>query len=431
MIDSLDLDNEKNIFSVTRLNSYIKTLFDHTPTLKMIHLQGEIYDLKRSGPHAYYMLKDETSSIRGVLFYADTINLDPRIKNGDAVLISGSVSVYPQKGQYQVYAKNITLFGQGALLIELEKLKKKLAAEGLFNPERKRHINLYPETVGLISAKNSAAIQDMVVNLKRRYPLAKIYVFDTLVQGEGAAKDIIRAFKLSTQYPLDTLIIGRGGGASEDLGAFNDEQLIRTIATSKVPIISAVGHEIDVTLVDLVSDARASTPTGAVELASVDSREIIERMNEARLTLNRLLFRQLELYQVRLDNLKKRPVMLSPLALYDNRLAQLKVQQTIINNHTRQALIQNTNAIKQLKYNLNSTMKNNLSIIMQRFVNLKPLLDNLDPEKILRRGYAINRDKHGKIIKTIADLQLGDLIQTQLHDGSFSSEIKEMKKNGK
>lgn len=420
---------ENNVYSVSRLNNYIKALFDHTSTLKNINIKGEIYDLKQSGPHHYFMLKDDTSSIRGVLFYSDALKLDVRVKSGDEVIINGSVSVYPQKGQYQIYAQSILLYGAGNLLLELEERKKRLASEGLFSPERKRAISLYPKSVGLISAKNSAAIQDMVVNLKRRYPLADIYVFDSLVQGEGAAKDLIRAFSLAQQYPLTTLIIGRGGGASEDLSAFNDEALIRALATSNCPIISAVGHEIDTTLVDLVSDKRASTPTGAVELASVDSREIIERINDARIHLERTMSQKFKMISLKLDNFKARPALKSPLGIYEEKEKYLQLRRQFLTREIRSRLERSEKALEVIKKQLNDRIILLIQAKHHLITNYQTTINGLNPESILERGYVVNKNSAGKIIKSVDDLKIGEKITTIYQDGETISIIENKTKS--
>ena len=422
-------DIDKNIYSVSKLNNYIKRLFDGTPSLKFLTIKGEVYDLKKSGPHHYYMLKDETSSIRGVLFYSDASKLDPRIKDGDEVLIVGSVSVFPSKGQYQIYASSISLFGVGNLLEQLEKLKQKLNAEGLFDTNKKKPINIYPNRVGIISAKTSAAVQDMIVNLKRRYPIAEIFIFDSLMQGEGAPKDVIKAFETSKQYNLDTLIIGRGGGASEDLSAFNDECLVRALATRNIPLISAVGHEIDTTLIDLVADRRASTPTGAVELASVDTREVLDSLNEQRKHLYSCIKRKLEMHELALSKLKQRPELINPLFSFDERVKKVLLQKKLLNSSMTSIIAAREHKISTI-YQLstrNTLVKyqNDLSA----FEIAKSSLLALNPTSILERGYSITKDKDGNIIKNISQVNINDEIETTFHNGSVKSSISSKKEN--
>ena len=424
----IENNKDKKVYTVSKLNNYIKALFDGTSTLKMIHLEGEIYDLKQSGPHHYFMLKDETSSIRGVLFYSDSTKLDVRVKSGDLVLITGSVSVYPQKGQYQIYASNIALYGAGNLLLELEKLKKKLASEGLFDPDKKRPINLYPKAVGLISAKNSAAIQDMVVNLKRRYPISDIYVFDALVQGEGAPKDLIRAFNLSKHYPLDTLIIGRGGGASEDLSAFNDEMLVRAIASSNCPVISAVGHEIDTTLIDLASDKRASTPTGAVEMASVDSREILENLGEQRVHLLRSIRQKIDIASLQLAKLKERPELKNPIYTYEEKVAKIRIQRQLMLSSITKRITNYEHLAQTNSQKTTTLLLNKYQSIQKRFQVARANLEAINPRTILDLGYSITRTLDGKIIRSTEDVEENQSIETVLKDGTIISNVKETKR---
>ena len=427
----MQIDNNKKVYSVSRLNNYIKTLFDSTSSLKFIHIVGEIYDLKKSGPHHYFMLKDECSSIRGVLFYSDCVKLDKRIKDGDEVMIVGSVSVYPQKGQYQIYAETIALSGAGSLLVELERLKRKLYDEGLFDENKKREINIYPRAVGIISAKSSAAVQDMVVNLRRRYPITDIYVFDSLVQGEDAAKDIIRAIKLSEQFDLDTLIVGRGGGASEDLSAFNDEALIRIIAQRKIPLISAVGHEIDTTLIDLVSDRRASTPTGAVEIASIDTREVLENLSEQRRHLNSSLVRKLELYKLIVEKLKTRPELLNPLFSFDERVKQIQIQRELLNNSMKAKLSLHEHRLSDMYQKTTNYILVKYQMALKSLEVAKSNLLGLDPISILSRGYSITTTASGRIIKSLDEVSENEEIQTIISDGTFTSTITKKKKEGK
>ena len=421
MDEFLNSNPNQPVYTITRLNNYIKSIFDANSTLRQVHVKAEIYDVKQSGPHLYYMLKDETSSLRGVLFFTDNTKYDIRIKNGDEVLITGSVSVYPQKGQYQIYASSIVLYGVGNLLVELEKLKQQLHKEGLF--ERKIPISLYPRAVGLISAKQSAAIQDMVVNLKRRYPLADIYVFDSLVQGEGAPRDLIRAFRESQKYPIDTLIIGRGGGASEDLSAFNDEMLIRTLATRKTPLISAVGHEIDTTLVDLVSDKRASTPTGAVELASVDSREILDAFNDYRNALNRSIVSKLELYTLKVKSYKDKATLREPLGYYLESFKDLSKKWSLASKDLANKLKEQGYKISDYTKMITNNILNNYYIKEKTVQLAKSKLEGLDPTNILKLGYSISLDTQGKVIKSIKQVNISDEIRTVVSDGSITSKV--------
>ena len=371
------------ILTVSDVNTYIKAVLTSEEKLKFIHISGEISNFKAypSG-HFYFSLKDDNSVISAVMFnnYVRKLTFVP--KNGDQVVVLASVDAYVPRGSYNLTVYEMEAVGQGQLLVEFEKLKKKLAAEGLFDESRKRPINIYPKAIGVITAPNGAAVRDIVTNIKRRYPIADIYVFPSLVQGEQAPKELLKAFNRSQEYDLDTLIIGRGGGASEDLSAFNDETLVRALSTSKMPIIAAVGHEIDSTLVDFVADKRASTPTGAAELATVDIREIENEFAYAAMNMEQALFKSLKTKNEDLSSLEEE--------LHES--------------------------------------------IKERIVNLKEDIDNfqkrlelINPMNVLKRGYSITTNEKGEVISSIKDVSQNDKIITKVADGeiiSITSEIK-------
>ena len=373
------------VYSVSDVNRYIKTVLNQDENLKYIFVKGEISNFKNgANGHLYFSLKDKDCLISVCMFatYAKKLTFVP--KNGDEITVLASVDVYPARGTYQLIAYELEQKGQGSILVELEKLKKQLFAEGLFDESRKRKINIYPDKIGVITAPNGAAIQDIVTNIRRRYPLCEIYFFPSQVQGESAPKELLAAFKKSQEYDLDTLIIGRGGGASEDLFAFNDETLVRAIATSKMPVIAAVGHEIDSTLVDFVADKRASTPTGAAELATADIRVIEENLKDA------------------LTNM-------------------------------RQAIVSKVEDMKEefldLKQALNDAMETKLLFLSKDVERYKEQLSALNPNSVLSRGYSISMDADGKVIKDINKVKIGDKLTTILQNGKLISEVKE--KEGK
>lgn len=370
------------VYSVNQINLYIKSYLTNNEQLKHILVKGEISNLKiqdRVG-HLYFSLKDKDSLISAIMFSSYAKNLNFPLENGKEVIVLAGIDAYPPRGTYQLIVTAMEPIGEGKALLELQKLKEKLLKEGLFDESRKRTINLYPNKIGVISAKNSAAIKDIIHNLQRRYPPVEIYFFPSLVQGEGAIEDLKRAFNLATQYPLDTLIIGRGGGASEDLSAFNDEGLARLVAASKIPVISAVGHEIDTTIIDLVADKRASTPTGASELATVDQREIM----------------------IKLFNFEEEAK-----SIIKNQISDLKEN------------------ILFFKKELNGTIINIVSNYKNIINGKAELLKSLNPYKVLERGYSITTDINGKIKK---DFKPGDKIKTILKNKTIISEIKEVEK---
>ena len=371
------------ILLVSDVNTYIKALLTSDERLKFIRVKGEISNFKvyPSG-HFYFSLKDKDSIINAVMFanYAKRIAFSP--KNGDEVVVLASVDSYVPRGTYNLNVFEMEEVGLGQQLIELEKLKKQLASEGLFDESRKRPINIYPKAIGVITAPNGAAVRDIVTNIKRRYPVADIYVFPSLVQGEQAPASLLKAFKKSQEYDLDTLIIGRGGGASEDLSAFNDETLVRAVATSKMPIIAAVGHEIDTTLIDYIADKRASTPTGAAELATVDRREI--------------------------ENFFSQSMLLMEQALYDSVNEKKEDVDTLMED-----LVE---ALKDLLKHQNDEVE-----------KYSKQLEILNPKAVLSRGYSISLDENGKAIKSVKDVKENQTIVTLLEDGEVSSTVIKIK----
>ena len=375
------------VITVSELNGAIKAILETTGAFSYLHVKGEVSNFKvASTGMAFFTLSDDESSINCVIFAEYLKRLSFKIENGDCIIANGSIGVFKNRGTYSLRVYQVEKEGQGDALVRLEELKRKLYSEGFFKEENKRPINRYPNKIGVISAPNSAAVKDIVINLKRRYPLCDIYVFPTLVQGSEAPKEIIKAFKKSENYNLDTLIIGRGGGSSEDLSAFNDESLIRELARSSCPIISAVGHEIDTTLIDLLTDKRASTPTGAAELATVDIEDILAKLSDYSLLAQEILVKRINNWKSDLEGLKD--------GLWNS-----------INNKI-------------------NSFKEKLSI-------KKEHLDSLNPLSILSRGYSVTYDNNGNILKNINDIKEGELIQTKLANGSIVSTVKEVSENGK
>lgn len=378
---------ERIVYSVSDVNRYIKAVISQDENLKFIYVKGEISNFKPgANGHLYFSLKDKDSLINVAMFntYASKIAFTP--KNGDEVVLLASVDVYPPRGSYQLLCYEMNQVGQGALLVELEKLKRALQAEGLFDVSRKREINIYPHAIGVITAKNSAAIKDILTNIKRRYPIADIYVFYASVQGENAPKELLMAFNEAQKYDLDTLIIGRGGGASEDLSAFNDETLVRAIANSKMPVIAAIGHEIDSTLVDYVADKRASTPTGAAELATIDRREIEQRLEYAISDMKEALSSLLEDMKEKVND------------------AESLLSDTI------KEKIEYYNSLVDLK---------------------KKQLEALNPRNVLSRGYSLTMDDKGHVVTSVEDIEVGNSVTIVLQDGQLTSKVERIQKDGK
>ena len=372
------------VYTVSDINNYVKNVLTNDENLKYLFVKGEVSNFKSGqNGHLYFSLKDENSLISCVMFNTYAQKLKEKPKDGDEVTLCASISAYPSKGTYQLLVFYIEMVGEGAILVELEKLKKKLAKEGLFDESRKRNINIYPKAIGVIAAKNGAAIADIITNIKRRYPICDIYLFPSSVQGENAPKELLKAFLKAQEYDLDTLIIGRGGGASEDLSAFNDEKLVRAIATSKMPVIAAVGHEIDSTLVDFVADKRASTPTGAAELATVDQREI--RLHLA------------------------------------NSIEEMS-------DSIREILVDMEEDLDASKEDLNNSIKDYIEELSIELEHKKNQLELISPKNILNRGYSISLDENGNVISNINEIDIGQKIKTIVKDGTVESVVTDKKK---
>ena len=375
------MNENRPVFTVSDVNSYIKALLNNDESLRFIYIKGEISNFKMaSNGHFYFSLKDDKSMIGAMMFssYANKIAFKP--ENGQEVVVFGSIDAYVGRGTYSIIVYQMEEVGAGQALLELEKLKKKLKEEGLFDESRKRKINLFPKAIGVITAPNSAAIKDILFNLNRRYPIADIYVFYSAVQGDNAPKELLNAFNIAQTYPLDTLLIGRGGGASEDLSAFNDEALVRAISNSKMPVIACIGHEIDSTLVDFVADKRASTPTGAAELATVDQREILEHLSYSLNDMEEAIKKRLEKMEEDLSSYKE---------------------------------------------DLNSSMLNLIKQESQLLVHKKATLEALNPSNVINRGYSLTVDEKGHPID-IKNVKKGQSIKTILKDGIVTSEVKDV-----
>ena len=373
----------ENVYSVSTINRYIKSLLNNNPNPQYIYVKGEISNFKKgANGHLYFSLKDEECMISVAMFANNAYKLSFEPKNGDEVVVYASVDTYPIKGTYQLVAYEMAENGRGKILEELEKLKKQLAEEGLFDESRKRTLKKYPHAIGIITAKNSAAIKDMLENIKRRYPVVDIYVFYSAVQGENAVKELLQAFAKSQEYPLDSLIIGRGGGASEDLNAFNDETLARAIATSKMPVISAIGHEIDRTIIDYVADKYVSTPTGAAEAVVPDQKDLLRRFDEIDESM-------INIIRGKLDRMKE--------------------------------------DVESYNEELDEEIDSYIADLKDNLVNRSEKLEMLNPKNILLRGYSITVDASGKPIKSIKSISKSDKIITVLNDGSIVSTVDETK----
>ena len=434
-------------FTISALNKAIKNMFDEKRELNNIHLKGEISNFKHhTRGHFYFTLKDETSQLSAIMFASSAKNINFEPVDGMKVLVSGKVTVYETSGTYQIYVNEMMQDGLGNLYLEFEKLKKKLENEGLFKREYKKAIPKFPMRIGIITAPTGAAIRDIMSTIKRRFPIVETILFPSLVQGVDAKDDIVRNITLANTYPLDVIILGRGGGSIEDLWAFNEEVVARAIFASKIPIISGVGHEVDFTISDFVADLRAPTPTGAAEMAVPNLMDVKELFNQYNIRLLKAINTSINMSYEKLNSLKNSYVLKNPLSLYEKleqnfdnlyerllmsirnnldsnkeRLNKLKASYIFINPKMLFAdyAYNYNDLIKRLEISINKVYENKKN----NYVNLLSKLEVLNPVTTLKRGYSVTRSS-GKIIQDIKDVQIGDTIETSLSNGRMESVIK-------
>lgn len=441
---------EEKYLRISDLNDYIKVMFDENSFLRKIYLKGEISNFKNhTRGHLYFTLKDETSRISAVMFYNRALGLKFKPEDGMNVLVEGRISCYPAQGTYQIYVDSMEMDGLGNLYVEYEKLKKKLASEGLFDAKFKKPIPKYPKRIGIITASTGAAIRDIISTIKRRYPICETILFPSLVQGASAAPEIVRQIKKANEFDLDVIICGRGGGSIEDLWAFNEESVARAIFDSKIPIISAVGHEVDFTIADFVADLRAPTPTGAAEMAVPTKYDIENLLREKKSRLNTLIKNNVKTKIERVKSLKMSFVLKNPMSLYELKEQKLdtliellnkEMQKKISDNEVKLNAIKNNMVLKRPLASFEIT-KNNLenyqvkvSEYIKRILEKKEhettLLVNtlklVNPLNILDKGYSLVA-KDNKIIKDSDEIAIDDTINIKLKKGELTAVVKEKK----
>ena len=415
--------NDKYL-TISQINEYVKMRIDSDANLKKVFLKGEVSNFKNhTRGHLYFTLKDDDSRISAVMFASQAAYLKFDPEDGMNVLVEGRISCYPSQGTYQIYVDKMEMDGLGNLYLEFEKLKKKLSEEGLFDekykkpipkypkrigivtPEHKKKIRRVPRKIAVITAPTGAAIRDIISTINKRFPMTEIYVFPTLVQGESAAPNIVKAIEQANEFDdIDTIILGRGGGSIEDLWAFNEEIVARAIFDSKVPVISAVGHEIDYTIADYVADLRAPTPTGAAEMAVPVISEVKNNIDNYKIRLRENIIKTLKQSQLRLDKVKDSFILTNPLAMYEVKEEKLNNYITVLNKYINEIL---TNKKHLLKLDLNS-------------------LKLLNPINIMEKGYSLVKVED-KIIKDTKDLKVNDKIDIKLYKGEVVAEVKEIK----
>jgi len=378
---------------------------DSDANLKKVFLKGEISNFKNhTRGHLYFTLKDDESRLSAVMFSSSAQNLKFTPEDGMNVLVEGRISCYPAQGTYQIYVEKMEMDGLGNLYLEYEKLKKKLSEEGLFDEDHKKPIPKYPKKIGIVTASTGAAIKDILSTIKRRYPICETILFPALVQGSGAAPDVAKQIDKAQKFDLDVLIVGRGGGSIEDLWAFNEEIVARAIYNSNVPVISAVGHEIDFTIADYVADLRAPTPTGAAEMAVPVLSDVKNNIDNYKIRLRENIIKTLKQSELRLEKIKDSFILSNPLAMYEVKEQKLNNYVTVLNKYINELLI---NKKHLLKLDLNS-------------------LKLLNPVNIMEKGYSLVK-VDGKIIKESNNVNLGDKIDIKFYKGEVVAEVKEIK----
>ena len=392
------------VYSVSQVNGYLKELVDGDPLLRGLLVRGEVSNYKcyPSGHH-YFSLKDEQGSIRCVMFRGDAARLRFRPVNGLSVIAYGRVSVYPRDGQYQLYCTQLMEDGRGALDRAFEALKKKLEAQGLFDPDRKQPLPAYPGRIALVTSPAGAAVRDMIRILRQRWPMTQVLVVPVRVQGEGAAEEIAAAIQqVNLRSDIDLMITGRGGGSREDLWAFNEEPVAWAISRSQIPVISAVGHEPDVTISDYVADVRASTPSNAAELAVPDQTQVRQRLEGLALRLTQAAQVRLDAGRRELRRLEQSRVLRNPAAVVDDQRMRLD----------------------GVQHRLALALERSLRRGRVELAELAGRIDAMSPLKVLGRGYAIARYQN-QAVTTVGQVSHGDALDVMVSDGVLHCRVKE------
>lgn len=419
---------QNNYISVIELTKYLKEEIDSNPFLQNVYLKGEISNFKaHSSGHLYFSLKDDQSRIRAIMFKSSAVKLQFKPTEGMNVLIRGRVSIYEATGDYQIYVTDMLEDGIGNLYIKFENLKKKLELEGLFSLEHKKKIPRISRRIGVITAPTGAAIRDILTTIKRRFPIAEVFLFPSLVQGNEAAKNIAEQIKNAEKYDLDVLIVGRGGGSFEDLFPFSEEIVARAIYECNIPVVSAVGHEIDFAISDFVADLRAATPTAAAELVVPNMVDMLNYLTQVKIRLNNVILNLVKYKKRELYNLANNNTLKNPKFLYENKLQKLD----ILSENLNKIILNNIEKEKVKLFNIsNSYVLTTPSVIYEKYKNkLLFLMDKctiLNPIETLKRGYTISK-KDDKIISSIKNIKLKDKLEVNMSDGVITTEVIDIK----
>lgn len=416
------MNNEVSL-TVTDINNYIKNIVDGDFFLSNVTLKGEISNLKfHTRGHLYFSLKDENSKINAVMFNYKNLGLNFIPKDGMNVIVKGKVSVFTTGGSYQITVSNMKEDGIGNLYILFEELKRRLQKEGLFSPEHKKKLPRIPKKVGVITASTGAAVKDIISTINRRFPLTEIILFPTLVQGVGAKENIVKMINEANESDVDVIILGRGGGSIEDLWAFNEEIVARAIYNSTKPIVSAVGHEIDFTISDFVSDMRAPTPTGAAELVVPSKVEIQSYLNDYKGRIISVINKKIKSYTDTFSKLKSTYILKNPISMYEIDEQKLDNMLEKLGSIMTYKLEREKSKLNSLSKMISPNMLNRLDKEKIKLENIETKLNLLNPENILKKGYSLTLVE-GKIVKSINSVKKGSIIDTKFSDGIIKSEV--------
>lgn len=397
----------RNVYTVKQVNSYIKNMFTQDFMLNRIYVKGEVSNCKyHTSGHIYFSLKDESGTIACVMFAGQRGGLSFHMREGQQIIVLGSVNVYERTGSYQLYAQEIRLDGEGTLYEKYQMLKQELEEMGMFAPEYKKAIPRYAKRIGVVTAPTGAAVRDIMNISARRNPYVQLLLYPAQVQGEGAKESIVRGIRMLEAKNVDVIIVGRGGGSIEDLWAFNDECVARAIFDCQVPVISAVGHETDVTIADYVADLRAPTPSAAAELAVWDYRQLQGYLDECRLRMNRSMTGTIHINRLRLKEL-------------DVRLSYL---------HPRHKLQDQQQRLIELEEELRTLMRDRVKEARHRLAIQIEKLNGLSPVRKLNQGFAYVEEADGGVVKSIRQVEKGDELTVYVTDGLIRTSVKAVQK---
>jgi exodeoxyribonuclease VII large subunit len=412
--------------TVSTLTKYLKAKFDRDPYLERVYLTGEISNFRQRPNHQYFAIKDEKSVIQATMWAGQFKKLDFKLEDGMKVLVTGRISLYAPSGSYSINIENIVPDGIGALAVKFEQLKKKLTAEGLFNPQWKQELPLFSKKIAVITSPSGAVIRDIITTVNRRFPMSQILLYPTKVQGVGAAEEIAANIEaVNGRSDIDILIVGRGGGSIEDLWCFNEEIVVRAIFESRIPVISSVGHETDTTLADFVADRRAATPTAAAELATPNTKlDLLAWSNDQELRMRNRVTHLIKVQRERVEKLSNSVVFRQPERLYDGHIQKIDHLTSRLQNLTETKLSREKHRYELISGKLVPTFAKSYEQKKNQVDNLVQALLLMDISKIKARGFSVVTANDGKIIKSVKDVQAGDAVNIDLSDGTVHAEIK-------